>query len=397
MKCRLIHIIPFDLGSQSLPRRSARDSYSHDLLGTLQSQIKKKGYTVRDLHGSFFCAIELTERIECRLTNHGVGIFIVSEDVPEACELSDGQYAFPDSQACAIYYTKKQFQTKVQSSTRGFHQEAQNLLEEIWAIVNAETPPLRPHSANRLYKGNGLSYSLTIYDIKIENEEQDSAQLDLLMNPETMSSIANKESWKSLPAIAEKGVPGGARATKFDQNTYVLASWTAIAVVSSEKATPALNIVIDYEALLQTGWFLFDATVDNLEKSHFSGVQLQQLKNAVADMGLALSCRTSANTSTSIKQIVDSIYDTSGLEDVKSKCLLMLDSHLELEKAHSEERHRFYRIITEILLIAFTLLQIYEPVRDLANNQVSSNDAITLLLITFLFVISSIIIIKRER
>ena len=178
-------------------------------------------------------------------------------------------------------------------------------------------------------------------------------------------------------------------------STKVIASWSAVAVLNGDES--ALSKIIDYEINLQAAWFLYDCMIDNLKHENLSAVELQNYKSIYTGVNLEVDNIISANMSTCDINFMNLIKDTSGIELIKQKLDLLLNNKIALENAKSAEKQKVYGIITEILLVIFTLVSIYEPILNVINRKISHNDIIVLIVMGIALAISSFFIIRKEK
>ena len=94
---------------------------------------------------------------------------------------------------------------------------------------------------------------------------------------------------------------------------------------------------------------------------------------------------------------MEAIYNSSGIDTVKKKLMLLLDNRIARGEAKSNEQQKKYGIITEILLVLFTLVSIYEPVKNLIDGKLVISDYIVGGIMLVAFAICSFFIIKKER
>ena len=149
--------------------------------------------------------------------------------------------------------------------------------------------------------------------------------------------------------------------------------------------------------MLQGCWFLLDVMIDNLENENFSSMDLQKCRAIVSEIYLSVDTKISANMSTSDRLSTDIIYETSGIELVKRKAFMLLDSRISIEQTKRENRQTLSGIITEILLIAFTLFQIHTPVKNILTGNLTSADVFTMITLVLVLILCSVLIVKKEK
>ena len=60
-------------------------------------------------------------------------------------------------------------------------------------------------------------------------------------------------------------------------------------------------------------------------------------------------------------------------------------------------RQSVYGIITEILLVAFTLIQIYEPIRNFLTGTLTRDDLVVSIIMLIALSVSSVFIVRKEK
>ena len=128
-----------------------------------------------------------------------------------------------------------------------------------------------------------------------------------------------------------------------------------------------------------------------------TNISLQKEKSLASNMSLEVSNILSANISSNEKKALESIYATSGFETLKDKLFLLLENRIAIEEARISHRQGIYGIISEILLVLFTLVSIYEPIKNLFNGTLSTTDIIVGIIMLIVLVICSILIIEKEK
>lgn len=258
---------------------------------------------------------------------------------------------------------------------------------------------IRPFSASENYKHNGLSYVMSIYHI-IDNsknlEQGCNNDIDLLMNPGILSKIEKEEQWNSIKDKIKKYKKRGYKCEELNDESFVASSWSAVAVVE-EKDIGIISKIINYEIYLQASWFLFDCIIDNIKNNKFSNLDLQKERSLVTNVSLDISNVLSANMSTNEKNVMESIYDTSGINTLKDKLFLLLDNRIAIEEAKISEKQGLYGIITEILLVLFTLVSIYEPLKNLISGNICKTDLIIGSIMIVILIVCSILIIGKGK
>ncbi len=388
----LIHIVPFDMGVSFLGyenmKKNAKEEYL-DGVGRLFA-----GCAVDQKDGHYLCVVKISDHVECRMFNFGIGVFVI-RGLPEK-KKDELDAAFPQSFACPAYYKKKTEQRAILHGDTDDPEIAAvfDAMRKIWSLQKGS---VRPFSSNEQYRSNGLSYVLTVYHIADRQIElQDNKQLDLLMNPVILNEILNEDKWSSINARVNAYRPVGYQEEPFNDSSSVIASWSAVAVVE-KKATALLDSIIRYEVDLQSAWFLFDALIDNLNSGQLSDLELQRYKSTATDVYLDISNTLSANMSTSQKRSKKIIYDTSGLEEIKEKCILLLENRINIEQAKQSSQRAVDGMVSEILLVAFTLIQIYEPLKNMVKGVMTREDLIVGAIVLAALAVSSFFIIRKDR
>ena len=394
MECSLVHIIPFDMGisfsNYEDTRRYSKKQFINDLKVTLPD------CPIDESDSEYLCKFNVTEQIECRLFTYGIGVFVVKKLTATYNEKVFG--FFDQNVACKAYYEKKAEQTEILYWKDSPCLEIKPIFDTIniiWNIKNGlKKVSTRPYSSNASYKHHGLSYVLTIYHIV--DQCVATKEIDLLMNPGLLGKILNENCWEDIKRKIQSYNLVGYEKAEYNEKTLVTASWSAVAVVE-EIDTEIIDSVIRYEASLQSAWFLFDALIDNLESINLTDLELQRSKSTVTNVFLDASSILSANMSTNEKGVMEIIYKTSGLEIGKNKCFLLLENRIAIEKSKQGSRQIIYGIITEILLVAFTLIQIYQPIEDFISGELTHTDIIVAIIMLIILIVSSIFIVRREK
>lgn len=414
----LIHIVPFDLGlsvtDYDKPRNFPREKFFKELSTNLNCEIESNDKL-------FFCKFSASRNIDCYISDYGVGVFIVrnlpsldnknlseedldcvslnsiDRDVTEEA-VAHFDAAFKDKFACQAYYRRTLEQTNIFSNASSETNVIFDTLAKLWETKSHfRDYCVRPYSSCKNYKQTGLSYILTIYHV-VNDKLTDNfdTQLDLMMNPTLMKNILDETKWDSISSAVDKYVTAGHDVVEYSDSSKVLASWSSVAVVE-QKNTGLIEQVIAYEIMLQSCWFLLDVIVDNLENDDFSGMELQRFKAITSKIYLNVDAKIGANMSTSDRMSENIIYKTSGIELIERKASLLLDSKISIEQAKQESRQTLSGIITEILLIGFTLFQIHTPVKDILTGNLTDADVFTMIILVLVLVLSSVLIVKKER
>ena len=126
-------------------------------------------------------------------------------------------------------------------------------------------------------------------------------------------------------------------------------------------------------------------------------MDLQKEKSLVTNVSLEISNILSANMSTNEKNIMESIYVTSGINTLKDKLFLLLENRIAIEEARISEKQGIYGMITEILLVLFTLVSIYEPVKNLISGTICTTDLVIGGIMIVVLIICSILIIGKGK
>ena len=337
------------------------------------------------------CRIHISDRIECRLLDYGVGVFVVRNMMPLVPK--EVLKCFEGYDACLIYYRKKYSQKSIFENSNIEAQVIYSIIERIWTL---KKNPVRRYSSNKEYKFKGLSYTLTIYhiidsDILVNGDKE----IDLLMNPSPLRNIMDSSRWESIKDEIREYKCIGYDSETCDDISSLIASWSAVALIEKEKSDLIEDVIRD-EVLLQGAWFLFDVLVDNIENIHLSALELQRCKNTATNVFLGAGSIISANMSTSKKRCMDLIYKTSGVETEKKKCFSLLDNRIAIEKARLDSRQAVYGALTEMLLVAFTLVQIYDPIKNIITRGITGDDLIVLVIMASVFILNVIIIVRKD-
>lgn len=126
-------------------------------------------------------------------------------------------------------------------------------------------------------------------------------------------------------------------------------------------------------------------------------VDLQNEKSIFTCVDLDISNIISANMKSSEKDYMQIIYDTSGINVLKQKLELLLQNKIAIAEAKLAEKQKVYGIITEILLVVFTLVSIYEPIQNLIEKNIKKSDIIVLSIMLIALLCSAFFIVRKEK
>lgn len=387
---QIIHIIPFDIGCSFYEYEHNKKQQESVFVNTLIENSRDKNINI-DINCSkkYMCIATIDEYTQCMLLKNGIGIFVIKY-LPVS-EKTEFQVKFKDFPECLLYYNKKSTQKNILDQEGDF----KNLREFMQIVWNSTTETTRNLSANISYKHQGLSYVMSIYHL-IESNYQEQLNLNLLMNPNILSNILSDNQWDSIkekiPICDKKEYS----CIDFDGTSKVLSSWSAVAVLEKEETETIMKISA-YEIELQACWFLFDCMIDNVSKTDMGLVDLQKSKNLMTNTSLEINMILSANMSTSEREIMNNIYATSEIRMLEKKLVLLLENRIALAEAKLSEKQGIYSTVTEILLVVFTLVSIYEPMKDMMIGTLSKTDIIVGVFMLILFIISTIFIIKKGK
>lgn len=394
MENKLIHIAPFDIGCSFFDYEYTKKQSKQEFIRSLSSKCQEEGIEIDEMpNDRYMCVAKLNEKISCYLLECGVGVFTFKNlDISNITHLRE---VFDNNFVCDLYYRKKLEQKKILNQVEDI-ETVKDFMEVVWSSVYKI---IRPFSASKNYKYNGLSYVMSVYHIidNFKNLEQEyNSDIDLLMNPGILSKIEKEEQWGSIKEKITKHKKKGYNRQEFNDVSVVASSWSAVAVVE-EKETEVISKIIDYEVSLQASWFLFDCLIDNIKKSKLSNLDLQKEKSLVTNVSLEISNILSANMSTNEKNVMESIYATSGINTLKDKLFLLLENRIAIEEARISEKQGIYGVITEILLVLFTLVSIYEPVKNLISGTIGTTDLVIGGIMILVLIICSILIIGKGK
>lgn len=399
MENRLIHIAPFDIGCSFFDYEHTKNQSKKEFIKSVLSNCQEKGIVIDEVpndkapNNKYMFIAKLNEKISCYLLECGVGVFTFKNlDIPDMTHFNE---VFDNDFICNLYYRKKAEQKRILNQEEDI-KIVENFMDVVWSSVRKM---MRPFSACNDYKHKGLSYVMSVYHI-IDNSknlgQECNRDIDLLMNPSILSEIEEEEKWNSIKDKITKYKEIGYNRQEFSDVSVVVSSWSAVAVVE-EKETKAILKIIDYEVSLQASWFLFDCIIDNIKKSKLSNLDLQREKSLATNVSLEISNILSANMSTNEKNIMESIYVTSGINKLKDKLFLLLENRISIEEAIISQKQGIYGMITEILLVLFTLVSIYEPVKNIISGTICKTDLVIGGIMIIVLIIYSILIIVKGR
>lgn len=394
MKKEIIHLAPFDIGCSFLECEYQKNN-KEDFINKLSILCKNNAYQIIDTENSkYLFRVAISDTITCYLLECGIGVFVFNNlNLSDSVEI---QKVFGDNNlACELYYQKKIEQNAILDQ----NQESvlvKEFMDDVWKSVGKK---IRPYSSCKNYKHHGLSYVLSIYHIIDDTREffgKENTFIDLLMNPSILSNICDKSQWGSIVNKIAKYKNRGYSLTEYTDSSNIVASWSAVAVIE-EKGSSVIDNIVDYEISLQSSWFLFDCLTDNIKNSQMTNLELQKEKSLATNISLEVSSILSANMSSSEKDALKAIYDTSGFDTLKNKLFLLLENHIAISEAEISHRQGVYGIITEILLVLFTLVSIYEPIKNLFNSTLTITDVVISIILFTVLIICSILIIRKEK
>lgn len=395
MEWNITHIVPFDLGQSFMDY----DSYSLKDKETFVRKLKE--YTKEKNYNEFKCAIskcflcvQLSEYIFCYLLDYGIGVFVIKNISDVDLNMVRGQ--FEKDLPCVMYYSKQKEQRLILEHQITDSDKIQNFMNQVWSMIQKVE---RPYSSTNTYKYGGFSYVLSIYHIlKSQDQilEDEERWIDLLMNPSILNKMYDNTQWEIIKNKLSNYSMHGYNNMELTSTSVVASSWSAIAIIE-DKESNSIEKIINYEIELQASWFLFDCLIDNIKKNSMSNLELQKEKSLATNISLEMSVILGANMSLSEKNVFESIYSTTGFELLREKLFLLLENRIAIAEAKINERQSKYGIITEILLVLFTLVSIYDPLKNLLNGEIKSNDMILGFIMIILFIVCSYFIIRKEK
>lgn len=393
MKSDLIHIVPFDIGCSFLDFEYSKKQSKDDFIEVLSSNCYNKGILIeKQQNNKYICTAKISDSINCYLLEYGVGVFVVKN--LKSTDMTKFDKQFKNELACRLYYKKKYEQQEIRTQSE---EEVLSIAEFMQITWNSVKKITRTFSASQNYKHSGLSYVMSIYHIidstKDYSEDKD---IDMLMNPDILGTILKEEQWDSIQHKVENYSKKGYESFDFNDLSKVVTSWSAVAVID-ENETDVIDKILDYEILLQGSWFLFDCLIDNIKNSKMSALDLQKEKSLVTNVTLEICNISSANMSTNEKNIMEGIYKTSGFDTVKEKLYLLLENRISIAEARTTSKQATYGIITEILLILFTLVSIFDPIKNFINGTLNKTDYIVAGIMLVVLIISTVLIIGKEK
>lgn len=395
MDWSITHIVPFDLGQSFMDYDSSSLKDKEIFLKKLKEFTKEKNYNEFDstISKCFFC-VKLNELISCYLLDYGVGVFVI-ENIKDV-DLNVVREQFEKDIPCVIYYSKQKEQRLILDHQITYSDKIKNFMHQIWSMIQKVE---RPYSSSKTYKFQGFSYVFSIYHIlksQDESAEDEEKGIDLLMNPSILNKLYDNTQWGDIKNKLLHYFSHGYNSKELTSTSVVASSWSAIAIIE-EKETDSIKKILNYEIELQASWFLFDCLIDNIKKNNMSNLELQKEKSLATNISLEISVILGANMSLSDKNVFESIYSTTGFELLRKKLFLLLENRISIEEAKINERQSKYGIITEILLVLFTLVSIYDPLRNLINGEIKPIDMALGIFMTILFLICSYLIIRKGK
>lgn len=388
MENRLIHIVPFDLGNSFMDFEYNKKVNKDEFLNRIKQQNKLNGFKeINDVNDKIMLITKLSPNIKCYLLSYGVGIFVI-ENLDFSIEAK-----FDERPACQLYYHKKFAQKEILELKHEKLKCMKLFMEMIWSELPNKN---RNVTANPHYKHQGLSYVLTIYCLNHNKYNEMKKDIDLLMNPEIMSNILNKDEWPLIKHNVDNYTEIGHHSINFSSKSKVVSSWSGVLVMDDQECK-CLEKVIEYEIILQGAWFLYDSLIDTLKSTSQTNIQLQRMRSLVSYVSMEISNITSANMSTNEIKVFNKIYSTSGILIVENKLNKLLENRINIEDAKHKIKQTNYGIITEILLVLFTIINLFGPVKAIIDNELNSKDIFIIVIMLLALIICSILIIRKEK
>ena len=395
MDWSITNLVPFDIGQSFLAYESSNLREKEVLINAITDICNDMQFEIIDSDiASCFLAVKLNCNISCYLLEYGIGVFVLENFRDKDINLVKDE--FDNEIPCVIYYCKQKARELILKKPNDEIKIIREFMKMIWNLIGENE---RKYSASEKYKNTGLSYVLAIYHIVglgngvIKDKD---LNIDILMNPSIISKVCGRENWKMIKNSILNHEFKGYNAVEYNASTVIASSWSAVAVIEDEE-TEAIKKVIDYEIELQASWFLFDCLIDNIKKNDLSNLDLQKEKSLATNVSLDISVILGANMSMSEKTAFESIYSTTGFEALRDKLFLLLENRIAIAEAKISEKQVKYGIITEMLLLMFTLVSIYDPLRNLANGSLQDKDIIVGCILIVLFIVYYIITRMKEK
>lgn len=392
MNYKLVHVVPFDMGISFLNYEDSRKQSKEEFVKMLEDECRLYQFTITEGKKDIICSVKINEDIVCHLFSYGIGVFIIKNfDVEVDENLSK---AFREIPVCQIYYKKKIEQKEILMGNSAAMQKSRTFMQIVWKIRKNK---IRNFSSTISYKYGGLSYVLTIYYIvDKEINPKSREQTNLLMNPIILKDIQDPNKWESIKKQVDIYNCPDSNLEAYSDVTFVASSWSAVAVWVKEQTNDISNVIM-YEAELQAVWCLFDTIINNLENVEIKNIELQKQKSIAANAFLNISGILNANMGSNEKQVFEKIYVTSGIEIIKEKCMMLLENRIAIEEAKHNKKQNIYGIITEILLVSFTLIQLFSPIKNLFFGEVTREDLIIGCVMILVLLLSAFLIVRKER
>lgn len=395
MDWSITNLVPFDIGQSFLAYESSNLREKEVLINAITDICNDMQFEIIDSDiSSCFLAVKLNCNISCYLLEYGIGVFVLENFRDKDINLVKDE--FDNEIPCVIYYCKQKARELILKKPNDEIKIIREFMKMIWNLIGENE---RKYSASEKYKNNGLSYVLAIYHIVGLDDgiiKDKDLNIDILMNPSIISKVCGREHWKMIKNSISNHEFKGYNAVEYNATSVIASSWSAVAVIEDEE-TEAIKRVIDYEIELQASWFLFDCLIDNIKKNDLSNLDLQKEKSLATNVSLDISVILGANMSMSEKNAFESIYSTTGFEALRDKLFLLLENRIAIEEAKISEKQVKYGIITEMLLLMFTLVSIYDPLRNLANGSLQDKDIIVGCILIVLFIVYYIITRMKEK
>lgn len=336
--------MPFDIGYSFVNYRCSNQQDKERIISELENFCKDNGYDVFEAQISkCFFNVKFNENISCFLLEYGIGVFVV-KNIKEI-DMKKVKEKFEENISCVLYYSKKKEQKFILECQSKSFEVFKIFMKKVWSLISIYE---RPYSATESYKYAGFSYVFSIYHIidptenllKAKNEN-----IDLLMNPSIIHKICDETQWDAIKTKILDYDMKGYNLKEYTAISVVASSWSAVAVIENEE-TEVIEKIINYEINAQASWFLFDCLVDNINKSNMTNLDLQKEKSLATNVSLDMSIILDANMSLSEKNVLESIFRTTGFEALRDKLFLLLENRIAIAEAKISERQVKYGIVT---------------------------------------------------
>ncbi|MEK4251896.1 hypothetical protein [Paenibacillus sp. FSL W7-1287] len=396
----IIHLIPFDIGASFEKFQTENSSFNKYVESLTKMLTEQQMIISSSLKKDGSILYKLTSDIECLIYNYGVGVFIIRDNnVDEYKYCWDSNEGFSKDLAFNYYYIRKRQQSNILKDCSDdmfnlkYLRRIRKFMRVAWEQIKLKT---RNYSSNSEYKKLGFSYVLTIYLLRLDsrwsNNFEDTPslqkQVKLLMNPYSLYDVLDLTKSEGIKRkISNINEVGELEEIKLD-GSIICSSWSGVIILT--KNEDIIDKVLSIQSKIQSVWFLFDCLMDNIKNKSYTRMELEEHRSLIQLINVDIKNIVSANMHTSDIKIIESFIKTSNFNVISEKLETLLNTIINIEEVKIDKKKTKYALITEMLLVFITLINIYEPLKDIVENGITEKGIIVLvtlfiILITIIF------------